>query len=223
VRRALILVDLQNDFMPGGALGVNEGDQVVPVANWLQEFFSLVLATQDWHPPDHSSFARNHPGREIGEVIDLEGTSQVLWPAHCVENTDGADLVATLNRSRIKRIFYKGTNPAIDSYSVFFDNEHRQSTGLEDYLKGLGVEEVYLMGLATDYCVKYSALDARGLDFDTTVIEDGCRGVELLPGDTDKAIEEMRAAGVCFEMSREVGVIKGLGARRYRAPPFEGD
>ncbi len=202
--RALILVDLQYDFMPGGALAVTEGDQTVGVANWLQEFFDLVLATQDWHPPDHSSFARNHPGRQIGDVIDIDGISQLLWPVHCVRNTPGAALVSALETSRIGRIFYKGTNPAIDSYSAFFDNGHRQSTGLGDYLKVMGVEAVFLMGLATDYCVKYSVLDAQQLGFPTTVIEDGCRGVELQPGDVERAIEEMRLSGAGFQTSRQV-------------------
>ncbi len=204
MRRALILVDLQNDFMPGGALGVAEGDQVVPFANRLQGFFDLVFATQDWHPPGHSSFARNHPGHAIGEVIDIEGISQVLWPVHCVQNTDGAALVSTLVTSGIGRTFYKGTHPEIDSYSAFYDNGHRQSTGLGDYLKQMGVEAVYLMGLATDYCVKYSVLDARRLGFNTTVIKDGCRAVELQPGDGEKAIEEMRVSGAQFRTSDEV-------------------
>ncbi len=205
MRQALILVDLQNDFMPDGALGVAGGDEVVSVANRMQGLFDLVFATQDWHPSDHSSFARNHPSHEIGEVIDLEGIAQVLWPAHCVEDTEGAELVSTLEKSGITRIFYKGTNPGIDSYSAFFDNNHRQSTGLGGYLKELGVGEVYLMGLATDYCVKYSALDAYELGFDTVVIEDGCRAVELKAGDGERAFQEMRAAGVSFQMSSQVG------------------
>ena len=187
--RALILVDLQYDFMSGSALGVGEGEQLVPLANRMQGFFDLVFATQDWHPPDHSSFARNYPGHEIGQVIDIDGISQVLWPVHCVQNTRGAALVYILVTSGIRRTFYKGTNPAIDSYSAFFDNGHRQSTGLGDYLKEMGVEAVYLMGMATDYCVKYSVLDALELGFQTMVIEDGCRAVELQAGDGERAIE----------------------------------
>jgi len=202
--RALVLVDLQYDFMPGGALGVTQGDQVVPIANRLQEFFDLVLATQDWHPPDHSSFARNHPGHHVGEVIDIDGIAQVLWPPHCVQNTGGAGLVSNLVTSGIRRTFFKGTNAAIDSYSAFFDNGHRQSTGLGDYLNQMGVDAVYLMGLATDYCVKYSVLDARGLGFQTTVIQDGCRAVELRAGDETKAIEEMQRSGAQFQTSQEV-------------------
>lgn len=202
--RALILVDLQNDFMPGGALGVPEGDQVVPIANQMQKVFDFVVATQDWHPRDHGSFAQNHPGREVGELIDLDGISQILWPVHCVQNSHGSELVSTLDTTRIRRVFRKGTDPNIDSYSAFFDNGHRQSTGLTVYLREHGVREVYLLGLATDYCVKFSALDARQVGFTTTVIEDGCRGVELHEGDVENAIEEMRVEGVGFRTSSEV-------------------
>ena len=194
--KALILVDIQNDFLPGGALAAPEGDQVIPVANDVQRHFDLIVATQDWHPPDHGSFAANHPGRQPGEWIDLDGIPQVLWPPHCIQNSRGAELSAALDASRVRRIFYKGTDPNVDSYSAFFDNGHRKSTGLRDYLAAEGVDEVYLVGLATDYCVKFSALDARGLGFSTTVIEDGCRGIDLHAGDVDHAIAEMRGAGV---------------------------
>jgi nicotinamidase/pyrazinamidase len=204
VKRALILVDLQNDFMPGGALAVKDGDQVIPVANRLQRCFELVIATQDWHPANHGSFAKNHPGCQVGETIELDGVSQVLWPVHCVQQSRGAAIVSSLDRSRIRKIFHKGTDPEIDSYSAFFDNEHLQSTGLGEYLKENGTGEVYLMGLATDYCVRYSALDARILGFETTVVEDGCRGVELTSGDIDRAVEEMKAAGVRFCSSSRI-------------------
>jgi len=193
---ALILVDLQHDFMPGGALGVPDGNQVVPVANQVQPLFGLVVATRDWHPPDHGSFAAQHPGRKPGDVIELGGQPQILWPVHCVQNTPGAALVAALDTRRIDRIFYKGTDPTIDSYSAFFDNGHRRSTGLGEYLQQQGVTDVYLAGLATDYCVKYSALDARRFGFRTFVILDGCRGVNLRANDSAAAIEEMRSAGV---------------------------
>jgi nicotinamidase/pyrazinamidase len=194
--KALILVDIQNDFLPGGALEVPEGDRVVPVANIAQEYFELVVATQDWHPPDHGSFAMNHPGRQPGELIDLGGIPQVLWPAHCVQNTPGAELSSALDTNRIQKVFHKGTGPGIDSYSAFFDSGHRKSTGLGEYLTTKGVTEVYLMGLATDYCVKFSAMDARKLGFRAAVIEDGCRGIDLRPGDVEVAFEEMKAAGV---------------------------
>jgi nicotinamidase/pyrazinamidase len=202
--RALILVDIQNDFVPGGALAVREGDQVVPIANRLVPRFDLVVATQDWHPADHGSFAANHPGRRVGEVIDLNGLPQVLWPVHCVQGTPGAEFVAGLDVSKVAKVFRKGTDREIDSYSGFYDNGHRRSTGLGEWLSERGVRDVYVMGLATDYCVKFTALDARRLGLDVTLVEDGCRGVELKPGDVGRAVEEMRAAGVKVVRSVDV-------------------
>lgn len=193
--RALILVDIQNDFLPGGALAVPDGDAVVPVANALMPGFSLVVATQDWHPADHGSFAANHPGRRPGEVIALGGLSQVLWPVHCVQGTRGAEFADGLDRGRIGRVFVKGTDPEIDSYSGFFDNERRKSTGLGEFLRAAGVDEVVVLGLATDYCVRFTALDALSLGLRTVLVVDGCRGVELQAGDSARAIEAVRAAG----------------------------
>lgn len=201
---ALILIDLQYDFMPGGPLGVPEGGQVVPVANRLMAAFDLIVATQDWHPPDHSSFAINHPGHEPGEIIEIDGIQQVLWPVHCVQGTDGAKLVADLDVGRVRNIIRKGTDRDIDSYSAFFDNAHRKATGLGAYLRAEKVDHVWLMGLATDYCVLFSVLDARRLGFLTTVIRDGCRGVELAHGDTVRAISEMQRAGARVVESGEV-------------------
>jgi len=194
--KALVLVDLQNDFMPGGALAVRGGDEVVPVANRLMLEFELVVATQDWHPADHGSFAANHPGKQSGDVIELAGLQQILWPVHCVQHSSGAALAGGLDTSRLARVFPKGTDPLIDSYSGFYDNGHRRPTGLGRFLKERGVDEVYLLGLATDYCVKYTALDACELGFATYVVVDGCRGVELHSGDVDRAWDEMRAAHV---------------------------
>ena len=202
--RALVLVDIQNDFVPGGALAVRGGDEIIEIANDLQLRFDLVVATQDWHPADHGSFAANHPGTKPGDVIDLNGLRQVLWPVHCVQETPGALFVGPLHTGRIDRVFQKGTDPTIDSYSGFFDNGHRKSTGLADYLKSRGVTDVYVAGLATDYCVKFTALDARKLGFNTFLIEDACRGVNLRPGDVDGAIEEMRRAGVEVVQSHQV-------------------
>jgi len=193
---ALIITDVQNDFCPGGALAIHEGDRIVPQVNRLRTRFDLVVATQDWHPRGHGSFAANHPGKKIGEVIDLNGLPQILWPVHCVENTPGAEFHPGLDRRRIARVFHKGADPGIDSYSAFFDNGHRKATGLGEYLKERGIDEVYFCGLATDYCVKFSALDAVDLGFKTCVIEDACRGVNLQPGDVERAIAEMRAKGV---------------------------
>ena len=193
---ALILVDVQNDFVPGGNLAVSKGDQVVPVANRLMPCFGLVVATKDWHPADHLSFASQHPGRKIGEVIDLEGLSQVLWPDHCVQGTAGAEFVGGLDVEAIDRVFEKGTNRAVDSYSGFFDNGRRQATGLADFLRQRKVARVFVMGLATDYCVKFTAFDAVELGFSTHLILDGCRGIDLNPGDVDRAVAEMRGTGV---------------------------
>jgi nicotinamidase/pyrazinamidase len=194
--KALLLVDIQNDFLPGGALEVPRGDEVIAVANRLGRFADLVVATQDWHPPDHKSFVLNHPGRKPGDVIELGGTEQVLWPPHCVQNTPGSDLAPGLETSKIAEIFYKGIDPEIDSYSAFFDNRHRRATGLGAYLRGRGVEDLFVTGLATDYCVLWTALDSVELGFRTIVVEDGCRGIELNPGDIERALEEMRGAGV---------------------------
>ena len=196
MKRALVLVDLQNDFCPGGALAVARGDEVIPVANRLARHFDAVVATQDWHPREHGSFAANHPGKEPYQVIELGGLPQVLWPVHCVQGSKGAELHPALDRSRITKIFPKGTDPSIDSYSGFHDNGRQRSTGLADWLRDAGVDTVYVMGLATDYCVKFTALDARAEGFATYLVEDGCRGVELAPGDSERAIDELRAAGV---------------------------
>ncbi|HYE17930.1 MAG TPA: bifunctional nicotinamidase/pyrazinamidase [Tepidisphaeraceae bacterium] len=202
----VLLIDIQNDFLPGGALPVADGDAVVPIANRLiaSGKFSEVLATQDWHPAGHGSFASEHPGRKPGEVIDLFGLPQVLWPDHCVQNTGGACFAPGLLTRPIRRIFQKGTDPAIDSYSGLFDNGRRKSTGLADYLRARGTRAVFVCGLATDYCVKFTALDARREGFDVTLIVDACRGIDLSPGDVDRAIEEMRGAGVRVVTSAEL-------------------
>lgn len=202
--KALVLVDIQNDFCPGGALAVSGGDEVVGVANALMSRYPLVIATQDHHPSNHLSFAANHPGRSAYEVVQLDGLSQVLWPAHCVQGTLGAEFHAQLDRAPIQRVFPKGTDPRIDSYSGFFDNGQRKATGLADYLKAQAVTDVCLVGLATDYCVKWTALDAVRLGFSVSVAVDGCRGVGLAAGDVERSVEEMRAAGVRVVRSIDV-------------------
>ena len=197
--KALLLIDIQNDFLPGGALAVPHGDEVVPVANRLMPAYDLVVATQDWHPGDHLSFASQHPSRCLGEVIELSGLPQVLWPDHCVQGTRGAEFAPQLNRAGIAHVVQKGTDRTIDSYSGFFDNARRKATGLEALLRQRGVDEVAVLGLATDYCVRATALDAVSLGFRTTLITAGCRGVELKAGDCHRAIDEMRAAGVTIQ------------------------
>jgi len=203
-KKALLLVDLQNDFCPNGALAVKEGDQVIPIANELKSHFEHVIASKDWHPSDHTSFVDNHPGHKLFELISLNGIPQVLWPAHCVQHSKGSEFHPTLQQSGIEKIIYKGTDKNIDSYSVFFDNAHLKDTELNNYLHSLGVEEIYIMGLATDYCVKYTALDAVKLGYKVYVIEDGCRGVEREEGDAAKAISEMRDVGVEIINSADV-------------------
>src|SRR4051812_26579456 len=185
--KALILVDIQNDFLPGGALAVPRGDEVIPVANRISPKFELVVASQDWHPANHGSFAANHPGKKPGDVIDLNGLPQILWPTHCVQETPGASLLPGLFTRRINRVFHKGADPAIDSYSAFYDNGHKKSTGLAPYLKSKNVTELVVMGLATDYCVKLTALDARKQDLAVTLVRDGCHGVNLHEGDVAEA------------------------------------
>ena len=210
--RALILVDLQNDFVPGGALPVPDGHAVIPLANRLARSLELVVATQDWHPLGHKSFAASHPGRKPGEVIDLNGLEQVLWPVHCVAGTPGAELVAGLDSRKIDEVFRKGTDPEIDSYSGFFDNGHRRATGLHEYLRAKGVTDVYILGLATDYCVKFTALDARRLmpRLQVTVVLDATRPVGPRTG--REAEEEMRRAGIRLLRSSELSA--ELSARR---------
>lgn len=200
--RALLLVDIQNDFLPGGALPVPEGDQVVPVANRLMPRFPLVVATQDWHPPDHLSFASNHKGLDVGDETTFAGKRQTLWPDHCVQGTPGAELAAQLERERIERVFRSGVAIDADGYSGFAREPGQATSPLEDFLKRRGVSEVFVMGLATDYCVQATARDAAGAGFKTYLIEDGCRGVDRPEGRVEQAKRWMREAGVEFVQSR---------------------
>lgn len=204
-KRALLLVDLQYDFCPGGALAVPRGDETIAVANRVLPYFELAVATQDWHPPDHGSFAANRKGAEPYQVSELGGLPQVLWPVHGVQGTRGAALHDDLDARRIARVFPKGTDPTIDSYSGFWDNGKKKSTGLGEWLRGEGVTEVYVLGLATDYCVKATAIDAVAEGFRTFLIEDGCRSVDLAPGDGERAVEAMREAGVAIVEAGAIG------------------
>ncbi len=202
--RALILVDIQNDFLPDGALAVRHGDEIIPIVNKLQPKFELVVMTQDFHPANHGSFAENHPGLRPYDVVNLNGLQQVLWPTHCVQGSPGAEFSIALDIRNVDRIFQKGTDPGVDSYSGFFDNGRKKATGLGDYLSEKGVTEVYVCGLATDFCVKYTALDALSLGFKTFLIEDASRGVEINEGDVKKAVAELQEAGVAITKSRNI-------------------
>ena len=185
-------------------MAVPDGDAIIPVVNRLQAKLPLVVATQDWHPANHGSFAANHSGKNVFEQIDLNGLPQTLWPVHCVQGTPGAELAIGLQRERIAKIFPKGTDAGIDSYSGLNDNGHRKSTGLGEWLKAKGVAEVFVCGLATDYCVKFTALDAAQLGFKTHFIEDASRGVNLQPNDVKNAIAEMSRAGIAVVQSQQV-------------------
>jgi len=175
--KALLIIDIQNDFLPGGSLAVEGGNEIIPVINSIQPFFDLVVATQDWHPPLHKSFASQHPGKELFETTTLNGLPQVLWPDHCVRGTKGAEFSPQLNTDLIEAVFRKGTDTEIDSYSGFYDNGHLKSTGLGAYLKGRGIKSVYVAGLAGDFCVHYSAMDALTEGFDTCLIDDATRSI----------------------------------------------
>lgn len=201
---ALLIVDVQNDFIPGGALPVTDGHLVVGVINKLLERgFDYVIASKDWHPKDHMSFADNHE-KEVGEVVTIDGVDQILWPVHCVEESLGAEFVEGLRVDKIDAVIYKGTDKEIDSYSAFFDNNRKKATQLESVLKEKNVDRLYVCGLATDYCVKFTVLDALDLGFDVYLVADGCRGVNLKSGDSDAAIEEVRNAGAHVITSDEV-------------------
>jgi len=201
---ALIIVDLQNDFLPGGALAVPRGDEIIPIVNELMPHYELVVATQDWHPENHISFASNHPEKNIGDFIDLDGLQQILWPVHCVEGSNGARFSEKLDTARVDQIIRKGSDPKIDSYSGFFDNGHLADTGLTTFLKDKGVTEVHLVGLATDYCVKFTALDALTEGFDVTLIEDASRGVNLQKGDVEDTIALLHEKGVTVKTSENL-------------------
>jgi nicotinamidase/pyrazinamidase len=191
----LLVVDVQNDFCPGGALAVPEGDAIVPTINRLARDFPHVVLTQDWHPRGHTSFASAHPGRQPFEAIELSYGTQILWPDHCVQNTPGAAFHAALDIPHAELVLRKGYHPAIDSYSAFRENDRKTATGLAGYLRERGFERVTLCGLATDFCVLYSALDAVAARFTATVVLDACRGIDR-DGSIPRALDEMRAAGV---------------------------
>jgi nicotinamidase/pyrazinamidase len=192
---ALIVIDVQNDFCPGGALAVAGGDEIVPGINRLIRQFPIRVFTQDWHPAGHSSFASSHPGKDPMEMVEMDYGQQVLWPDHCIQGTDGAAFHKDLETDPADLIVRKGFRPEIDSYSAFFENDHRTPTGLEGYLRNRGATELTFVGLATDFCVGWSAMDAARLGFSVTVRTDLCRGIDA-DGSLAAALEKMAQAGV---------------------------
>ena len=199
----LLVIDVQNDFCPGGALGVPGGDEVVAVINRLAPHFHHCVVTQDWHPADHLSFASNHAGRQPYETITLDYGEQVLWPDHCVQNTHGAAFHQDLATRGADLVLRKGFRPSIDSYSAFYENDRTTSTGLAGYLRSRGISRLFFAGLATDFCVAFSAIDGAREGFECTVIEDACRGIDL-DGSMDAAWEQMADANVARMSSREI-------------------
>lgn len=195
---ALLVIDVQNDFCPGGALAVSDGDQVVPIINAMMDDFGAVVLTQDWHPAGHSSFASSHVDKDPMTVVQMPYGAQVLWPDHCIQGSEGAAFHGGLRTDPADAIVRKGFNPAIDSYSAFFENDQKTPTGLEGYLRTRGVQTLTVVGLATDFCVHYSAVDAARLGFDVTVDLTACRGIDF-DGSLDAALNAMRDAGVVLE------------------------
>lgn len=197
-KKALILVDIQNDFLPGGSLAVPKGDEILPVVNALiaSNKYDVIVSTQDWHPANHGSFVSQHKDKSPFEVVNLFGLQQVLWPDHCVQNTFGSEFSKDLLDVAIDKVFRKGTDTTVDSYSGFFDNDYRNATGMGDWLRIKRVSEVTIVGLATDYCVKFTAMDAKKLGFKTTVLKAACRGVNINSDDSDKAFNEMINFGI---------------------------
>ncbi|WP_432216723.1 bifunctional nicotinamidase/pyrazinamidase [Pseudomonas kribbensis] len=202
-RTALLVIDVQNDFIPGGQLAVPEGDLIVPLINRLAEQFKQVVIAQDWHPAGHASFASSHPGRQPYEVIQLPYGEQTLWPDHCIQGSRGADFYSGLNLPHAQLIIRKGCNPDIDSYSAFLEADRATTTGLTGYLKERGIDTVYMVGLALDFCVMFSALDARAAGFNTFVVLDACRAIDM-NGSLASAMERMQVAGVGLIQSTEL-------------------
>lgn len=201
--KALIITDVQNDFLPGGALGIPGAGRIIPIINRIMPYFEHVLATQDWHPKGHVSFASTHK-KKVGDIVKIGDLEQILWPDHCIQGSQGADFPKSLKRERIEAIFQKGGDLKIDSYSTFFDNARKKETGLEDYLRKKAIQKLYFVGLATDYCVLYSVRDALELGFDVWVIRDCCCAINLKPGDEEKALGEMAKMGARVIQSQEI-------------------
>lgn len=192
--RALLVVDIQNDFCPGGGLAVPEGDTIIPLINDLAGHFGHVILTQDWHPPGHSSFASSHPDKQPYDTVDMPYGEQILWPEHCVQGSKGADFHSDLDTDRAELIIRKGFRKEIDSYSAFFENDHETPTGLTGYLRERGIDTLYIAGLATDFCVHWSAVDGRKLGFEVHVVKDASRGIDT-NGSMEEAMKRIRGSG----------------------------
>jgi nicotinamidase/pyrazinamidase len=203
-RASLLIIDVQNDFCPGGMLPVREGDVVVPVINVMMEHFGSVVATQDWHPPGHISFASTHAGKKPFETVRVKRIEQVLWPDHCIQGSPGAAFHPDLDESRLHLILRKGLRLGLDSYSAFFENDKKTPTGLASYLREINVNTVWVCGLAADVCVFYSAMDAVRLDFETVVIEDAVRGVDMPTGNVSRTRDKMKGTGIRFAWSEDI-------------------
>ncbi|MGN8225116.1 bifunctional nicotinamidase/pyrazinamidase [Gracilimonas sp. BCB1] len=201
--RALVIVDIQNDFCPGGALAVPGGDEVIEPTNTLATAFDCIVQTQDWHPQDHLSFASNHAGKDPYETIEMDYGEQVLWPDHCVQETKGAEFHPDLKTRPSQLIVRKGFRKHIDSYSAFFENDNETVTGLHGYLKERGIEDVYVVGLATDFCVKWTVLDGLKLGYNVHLVEDAIRGIDI-DGSVEAAMQEMKEAGVVLTHTNKI-------------------
>jgi nicotinamidase/pyrazinamidase len=202
--KALLIIDVQKDFLPAGSLAVPDGDAVIPVINKLQDNFELVVATQDWHPADHGSFASSHQGKKPFEKTELNGLEQILWPDHCVQGSPGAAFADDLKQEKIAAIFRKGMDAGVDTYSGFYDNGHKKSTGLGAYLKAKNVNEVYVTGLAGDVCVYFTVLDALDQGFKTYLVKDATRAVNMQEGDFARALENMAGKGAVITESSSI-------------------
>jgi nicotinamidase/pyrazinamidase len=200
----LLVIDVQNDFCPGGKLAVPGGDQVVPVINGLARRFRHVVATQDWHPAGHQSFASSHPGHKPYDTVEMDYGPQVLWPDHCVQGTEGAEFRPDLALANLELVIRKGFRPNVDSYSALYENDHKTPTGLAGYLRERGIKRVFACGLALDFCVRYSAEDAKRAGFDVAVIEDACRGIDV-GGSVKAAYESFAALGIETGKAAQVG------------------
>lgn len=203
MNQALLIVDLQNDFLPGGALAVPKGDLIIPIVNKLLDGFDLIIASLDWHPKKHMSFASSW-GKKVGERIQTFGGEQILWPDHCVQNTKGSAFPKELNQAKVDQIFYKGVDEDVDSYSIFFDQRQKPASEIYSFLKANKVEDLFIVGLATDYCVLQTALDAKKLGFRVFVVQDGCKAVNLNPKDESRALQKMKEQGISLAQSSQV-------------------